>query len=133
MAEKVPDKYAEYVVTDLPRYTEVQGHHELVPRWIAPGMFPGVNIQISAGEASKMVGNPNAAPHTHDIPEVYLCVTENRGDVVVEIQMGDDKFTVESPFAVFVPPQTKHCFAVLKCAYTSYVFGIGVRDWKKPS
>ncbi|MFC1941831.1 cupin domain-containing protein [Chloroflexota bacterium] len=132
MGNTVPEKYSAYVVTDLPKYTEVTGHHAPVPFWIAPNMFPGINIEIAAGEASKMVGNPNAAPHTHDIPEVYLCVTENRGDVVVEIQIGDEKFTVESPFAVFVPPGTDHCFAVLKCDSPNYVFGIGQKDWKKP-
>ena len=130
MAHMVPDKYAAYVVTDLPKYTEIAGHHKPVPFWIAPDMFPGVKLEVAASDASKMVGAPHAVPHVHNIPEIYLCVSENRGDVVVEIQMDEEKFTIESPFAVFIPPETTHCFIVLKCDSPNYVFGMGLLDWK---
>ena len=91
-------------------------------------MFPGVDFRIAGLEVSKIVGTPHAHPHVHETPEIYLCPSETAGAVKVEIQMDDEKFQVESPFAVFVPPGTKHCFAVLKCEGPHYVLGILLND-----
>jgi len=130
MAHAIPQKYQGYVVTDLPKYVEVTGHHKPTPFWIVPKMFPGVNLRIAGLDVSKIVGAPHASPHIHDSPEIYLAVSENKGDVVIEIQMDDEKFLVESPCAVFIPPGTKHCFTVLKCDSPHYVFGIMLLDLK---
>ena len=133
MISAIPEKYRKYVVTDLPKYVEVVGHHHPAPLWIVPQMFPGANIGVAGTDASKMVNAPHADPHIHeDFPEIYLAVTENRGEIVCKIQMNDNVFTVESPFAVFIPPGTKHCFTVLKCDSPNWIYGITIRDWKKP-
>jgi len=85
-------------------------------------MLPGVNIRINGNDVSKMVRSPNAESHIHDDhPEIYLAATENGGDIVIEVQMGDEIFTVESPLAVFIPPGVKHCFTALKCDSPNYV------------
>jgi hypothetical protein len=132
MEQKFPSKYKQYVVTDLPQFAEMPGHKRPAPSWIYPDMFPGVNIRVNGSEVSTMVQNPHAVPHIHeDHPEIYLAATEERGDVVIEVQMDDEVFTVESPFAVFIPPGTKHCFTVLKCDSPNYVFGIHIMDYKK--
>ena len=68
---------------------------------------------------------------TQTIRRFTFSVTKGRGDVVIEVQMEEEKFTVESPFAVFIPPGVKHCFTVLKCDSPNYVFGIHVLDYKK--
>ena len=132
MAQGIPNKYKEYVVTDIPRFFEVEGHHKPAPFWIAPDMFPGVNLRVAGADVSKMVGTPHAEPHVHDGPEIYLAPSENKGDVVIEVQMDDEKFSIEPPFAIFIPPGVKHCFRVLKCESPTYVFGIMLLDWKKP-
>jgi mannose-6-phosphate isomerase-like protein (cupin superfamily) len=124
MAGKIVKKYEHYVVTDLPKYLEIAGHHKPTPFWIVPGMFPGVNIHVAGIDVSKAVGAPHADPHVHETPEIYLCPSEGRGDVVVEVQMDTEKFQLESPFAVFIPAGTRHCFKVLKCETTHYVLGI---------
>lgn len=125
------DKYSQYVVTDLPRLTELPGHLKPAPSWIYPGIFPGVNLRINGSDVSRMVRDPHAALHVHEgYPEIYLAATPNRGDIVIEVQMEDEVFTVESPFAVFIPPGTKHRFVVLKCDSPNYVFGIHVLDYK---
>lgn len=130
--EKEVSRYAQYVVTDLPQFADMPGHHQAAPSWIYPGMFPGVNIRINAADVSKMVRAPHAEPHVHpDNPEIYFAVGEKRGDIVIEVQMEDEVFTVESPFAVFIPPGTRHCFTVLKCDSTNYVFGMHIMDYKK--
>ena len=129
MEGKAPSKYTQYVITDLPRFVEMPGHHRLAPSWIYPGMFPGVNIRINGMDGSKMVGAPHAEPHIHDDhPEIYFCATEERGAVVIEVQMDDEVFTVESPFAVFIPSGVRHCFTVRKCDLPNFVFGIHVHN-----
>ena len=130
MTQSVPKRCEQYVITDLPRMVEVPGHKAPAPFWVAPEMFPGVDLRVAGLEVSKIVGNPHAHPHVHDRPEIYLCPSETAGAVRVEIQMDQDKFQVESPFAVFVPPGTSHCFSVLKCDGPHYVLGLLLGDWR---
>lgn len=131
MEKKAPKKYAQYVVTDLPQSTAMPGHHKAAPSWIFPGMFPGVNIRINGDDASKMVNAPHAEPHVHENnPEIYFTATENRGEVVIEVQMDEETFTVESPFAVFIPSGVRHCFKVLKCESPNFIFGMHIMDFK---
>ncbi len=130
MAQQISGKFQKYVITDLPKMVEVPGHHAAAPFWIAPDMFPGVNMRVAGLDVSKIVGAPHAKPHVHDAPEIYLTPSEERGEVVVQIQMDDEQFVVESPFAVFIPPGVKHCFSVLKCETPHYVLGIILADWK---
>ncbi|MGA3173666.1 MAG: hypothetical protein ABSE25_04475 [Syntrophorhabdales bacterium] len=131
MNSDVSGRYERYVVTDLPRFVEMAGHHRPAPSWIYPGIFPGVNIRINGMDVSKIVKDPHAALHVHeDHPEIYFAATEHRGDIVIEVRMEDETFTVESPFAVFIPPGVKHCFTVLKCDSPNYVFGMHIMDYK---
>jgi len=132
MERQVPSKYQQYVVTDLPQCVDTAGHHAAPPSWIYPNIFPGVNIRINGMDVSKRIRKPHADPHVHnDFPEIYFAATEKRGDVVIEVQMDDEVFTVESPFAVFIPAGVRHCFTVLKCDSPNYVFGMHVLDCKK--
>ncbi|MBW1713319.1 MAG: cupin domain-containing protein [Deltaproteobacteria bacterium] len=132
MTSQIPQKLKPLVVTDLPKMVDVPGHHHPAPFWIAPDMFPGVNIRVAGLDASKMVGAPHAAPHVHDSPEIYLTPSDEKGAVLVEIQMDEEKFKVESPFAVFIPPGVHHCFTVLKCDSPHFVLGIMLPEWKQP-
>jgi len=132
MEQEAPKKHEKYVITDLPQFAEMPGHHNPAPSWIFPGMFPGVNIRINGLDVSKMVRAPHAHPHVHDDnPEIYFAATENRGDIVIEVQMDDETFTVESPFAVFIPAGVKDCFTVLKCDSPNYVFGMHIMDYEE--
>jgi mannose-6-phosphate isomerase-like protein (cupin superfamily) len=132
MEHRQPDKYKQYVITDLPQFVEMPGHNRPAPSWIYPNMFPGVNIRINGNDVSKMVRSPHAVLHVHnDHPELYFAATENRGDIIIEVQMEEEIFTVESPFAVFIPPGVKHRFVVLKCDSPNYVFGIHIMDYKR--
>jgi len=124
MTDDIPAKYKKYVATDLPKMVEVPGHHKPTPFWLAPDMFPDVNMRVAGLDVSKIVGAPHAEAHVHENPEIYLAPSEKKGDVVVEVQMDEEKFVVESPFAVFIPPGVRHCFHVLKCDSPHYVLGI---------
>jgi hypothetical protein len=132
MSSDMPESLRKYVVTDLPKYVEVEGHHKPAPFWIMPEMFPGVTLRVAGAEASKIVGLPHAVPHTHDGPEIYLAPSDEKGSLVIEVQMDDEKFLVEAPFAVFIPPGIKHCFNVVTCRKPHYVLGIMLADWQQP-
>ena len=132
MTQGIPKKYQDYVITDLPKFMEVAGHHKPTPFWITPDMFPGVHLRVAGMDVSKAVGAPHADPHVHESPEIYLCPSETKGAVLVEIQMDEEIFSVESPFTVFIPPGVKHCFKVLRCHSPHFVFGIMPLDWKRP-
>ena len=121
MANDIPAKLASLVVTDLPKRVAVPGHAEPAPFWLAPGMFPGVDLRVAGLDASQCVGRPHAEPHVHDRPEIYLATSEERGSVVVRVEMDGETFDVASPFAVFIPPGVRHCFEVLRCDEPSYV------------
>lgn len=58
-------------------------------------MFPVVNMRVAGLDVSKIVGEPNAKPNVHDTPEIYLALSENKGETVVKSQMDDNKFFVE--------------------------------------
>ena len=131
MVNNIPVRFKKYVVTDVPKMIEVSGHHRPTPFWITPEMFPGVKIRVAGLEVSKIVGVPHTEPHVHEVPEVYLAPSEKKGEIVVEIQMDDESFVVESPFAVFIPQGVKHCFKVLKCESPHYVLGIMLFDKQK--
>ncbi len=132
MTSSVPNEFKQYIVTDLPKMVEVPGHKAPAPFWVAPDMFPGVSMRVAGLEVSQIVGNPHAHAHEHDVPEIYLCPSETAGAVKVEIQMNQEKFELESPFALFVPPGTTHCFTVLKCEGPHYVLGMLLGDWQAP-
>ena len=132
MSKDMLKKFERYIVTDLPKYVEVEGHHHPAPFYIAPDMFPGVRLRVAGSDVSKMVGSPHADPHVHDGPEIYLAPSEEKGEILVEVQMDEERFMVESPFAVFIPPGVYHCFRVLRCEKPHYVLGILLADWQEP-
>jgi hypothetical protein len=133
MAGTVPEKYRKNVVTDLPREVFVGGHHHPTPCWITPGMFPGVGFQMAGHEMTDRVGKPHAEPHVHDVPEIWVAPAATKGALVIEAQMDGDKFLVEAPFSIFIPPGVRHCFTVTKCESPHYVMGMILFDWRDPA
>jgi hypothetical protein len=63
-----------------------------------------------------------------DHPEVYFAAPWERGHIVIEVEMEGETFTVESPFAVYIPAGMTHRFTVLKCDLPGFIFGIHVLD-----
>ena len=128
MNNDIPEKLQKYVVTELPKLVEVAGHHKPTPFWIEPGMFPGIGLRVAGSEVSKIVGAPHADPHVHDNPEIYLAPSEEKGAILVEIRMDEERFLLSSPFAVFIPAGVSHCFRVIRCEEPHYIFGILLAD-----
>ena len=132
MADMIPEKYRKNVVTDLPRGVHIEGHHHPAPCWITPDMFPGVGFRMAGHEVSGSIGKPHAGPHVHDVPEIWVAPCEKKGDLVIEAEMDDDKFLVEAPFSIFIPPGTRHCFTVVKCESPHFIMGMVLLDWRQP-
>jgi mannose-6-phosphate isomerase-like protein (cupin superfamily) len=127
MNNEVPEKFRKYVVTDLPRMIPVGGHHHAAPFWITADMVPGINLTVAGHEVSTYIGTPHAGPHIHEKEwEIWVAPSENRGDVVIEAQLEEERFLVEAPFAIFIPAGVRHCFTVVKCDSPHYVLGIKV-------
>jgi mannose-6-phosphate isomerase-like protein (cupin superfamily) len=117
-------RYEHLIVKNLPQFKEVEGHHEKAPFWLTEEMFPEVKIRVAAKDCSKMVNKPHADPHRHDVPEVYLAITEYPGDMKCQILLEDESYVLESPFSVFIPAGVHHAFKVLKCDHPNYLLGI---------
>ncbi len=114
-------QYEHLIVKDLPQLGEVKGRGQRFPFWLTGEMFPEVKIRVVAQDCSKMVNKPHSDPHTHDVSQVYLSITESPGDLGFEIVLGDETYVVESPFAVFIPAGVIHAHKVLKCDRPSYM------------
>jgi len=118
------NKYEQCILKELPHLIEVEGHHEKAPFWLTGEMFPEVKIRIAAKDCSKLVNKPHADPHRHDVPEIYMAITEYPGDMKLEICIEDETYVVESPCTVFIPAGASHSFKVLKCDKPNYMLGV---------
>lgn len=118
-------KYAKFIITDIPRMVQLPDHYRPTAFWVSPDIFPEVKIGIAGSDVSKRVGVEITALHSHEYPEIYLAISPNRGDMLFEITLGDEIYTVESPMTVFIPAGMKHKFRVLKADNErSYFLGI---------
>lgn len=46
-------------------------------------------------------------PHSHDVSQIYLVIGEP-GELVFEIHLDDETYTVESPGTIFIPAGVQH-------------------------
>jgi mannose-6-phosphate isomerase-like protein (cupin superfamily) len=119
------DNLAQYIVTDIPKTVWFPGHHEPSSVYLSSNVFPQTRITVDADNVSKLVDREVADLHTHEVPEVYLAIAENRGDMVFEVTLGDQTFTVEAPMVVYIPAGLKHKFRTIRAhKEQSYLLGI---------
>jgi mannose-6-phosphate isomerase-like protein (cupin superfamily) len=118
-------KYANLIATDIPRMIQLPDHSRPSTFWVTPEIFPDIKIRIAGTDMSKRVNEKIADLHSHECPEVYLAISENRGDMIFEITLEDETYTVESPMTVYIPAGMKHKFKVVRAdKERSYFFGI---------
>lgn len=108
----------------IPRRRAVVGHQIAVPFFLTAEMFGGLPVEVAGGDISGLVGAPVARRHVHDVPEIYLLVSTEPGDTVIDVQVGDDWHEVRSPAAVYVPAGTPHQFVTRVATKGSFCFGI---------
>ena len=124
-------KHEELIFKDVPQMVSLPSHFAPVPFWVSPDMGEDIDFGVAAVDVSKMVGKYLTDSHAHDCAEVYMAPSANRGDMVLEITLDDEVFTVESPVVVYVPAGVKHKFKAVKAEREgSFFYGI-LLDMKK--
>ena len=119
------EKHKGLIFSDIPRLVSLPNHFVPVPFWVTPDMGPDMKLGVAAVDVSKLVGKYITDAHAHDCAEVYMAPSANRGDMVFEITLDDEVYTVESPLTIYVPAGMKHRFKTLKADREgSYFFGI---------
>ncbi|WP_327295512.1 MULTISPECIES: cupin domain-containing protein [unclassified Streptomyces] len=116
------------IITALPIPLAVAGHHQPAPFYVTADMFGGLPVQLAGGELSKLVGKPVAAPHTHDVDELYFLVSPEPGQARIEVRLDGVRHTLVSPAVMRIPAGSEHCFLTQEAVVGSYCFGILVGD-----
>ena len=52
--------------------------------------------------------------HTHDVSKGYIILSEDTGNLEAKVTLGEEKYTIKSPAAVFVPPGVEHDIKITK-------------------
>ena len=110
--------------TDLPVLTTVAGHRSLVPFYLTGDMFGGVPVEIAGGEISRLVGQPVADPHTHEVAEIYVLISPNPGGARITVAVEGESVELSSPALCYVPAGAEHCFLTLEAEPGSYCLGV---------
>lgn len=53
-------------------------------------------------------------PHWHDVPEINIVVSDEEGDLVYEVLLGDETFHVPSNSTIWIPAGMVHATNVLR-------------------
>lgn len=109
---------------DLPLFREIAGHHAPTPFYLTEDMFGGLPLELAGGEISDKVGKPVAAPHTHEVPEIYLLLSPNPGGGEIEVVADGRHHVLSSPATFFIPAGTVHHFVTLKAEPGTYCLGL---------
>ena len=116
------------IVTELPIPLAVAGHHQPAPFYLTAEMFGGMPVQIAGGELSTLVDKPVAAPHRHDIDEIYFLISPKPGQARIEVLLDGHRHELVSPAVMRIPAGSEHCFLTKEAVVGSYCFGILVGD-----
>jgi hypothetical protein len=108
----------------LPVFRQIPGHYGPTPFLLTADMLGGQGIEIAGGEIGDKVGRPVAAPHTHEVPEIYLLLSPDPGGAVIEVIAGGERYELASPAAMLIPAGTVHHFVTRKAQPGSYCLGI---------
>ena len=112
------------VEMNLPVFQQIPGHFGETPFYLTKEMLGGQDIEIAGGEISDKVGKPVAAPHTHEVPEIYLLLSPEPGGAVIEVIADDKRYELTSPATMLIPTGTVHHFVTKKALPGSYCLGI---------
>jgi mannose-6-phosphate isomerase-like protein (cupin superfamily) len=113
-------KYEKYVITPFEEKKDLPWHDRSGVEDIGPLIaFLNKNIVAEADlniYVHHMKIEEGNAPdyvemHTHDVSQAYVFPTEG---LTFEVTLGDEKYTVESPAYIFIPPGLVHNLKMLK-------------------
>lgn len=108
----------------LPVPRPVAGHHAEVPFYLSAEMYGGLPFELAGGHISDKVGAPVAAPHTHEVAEIYFLVSPNPGGARITVSLGGERHQLVSPATMRIPAGAEHCFVTEAAEPGSFCFGI---------
>lgn len=109
---------------DLPVYREIPGHYRPTPFLLTSDMYGGLPLELAGGEISDKVGEAVAAPHTHEVPEIYVLTAPAPGEARIKVVIDGQEQIVTAPATVFVPAGAVHHFITLAASRGSACYGI---------
>lgn len=109
---------------DLPIFRQIPGHHSPTPFYLTADMYGGLPLEVAGGEISELVGKPVAAPHTHEVPEIYVLLSPKPGGAVIDVVADDEHYTLTSPATFYIPAGTVHHFVTRAAEPGSYCLGV---------
>lgn len=112
------------IEADLPIFRKVPGHYAEVPFLLLSTMFGGLPFDMAGSEVSQLIDKPIAAPHTHEVPKIYLVISPESGGAMIEVSLDGTTHELVAPGAFFVPAGATHCFVTRKAIPGSYVFSV---------
>ncbi|HBF79213.1 MAG TPA: hypothetical protein DD420_04545 [Streptomyces sp.] len=112
------------VERDLPVLQQIPGHYGQTPFFLTRDMLGGQPIEIAGGEISDKVGKPVAAPHTHEVPEIYVLMSPTPGGAVIDVVADGQEYALASPATMLIPAGTVHHFVTRKAEPGSYCLGV---------
>ncbi|UNT00621.1 cupin domain-containing protein [Streptomyces tubbatahanensis] len=112
------------VLQDLPVFQQVPGHYAHTPFLLTRGLLDGLEFEIAGGEISDKVDKPVAAPHTHEVPEIYLLLAPEPGAAVIDVVTDGTTHQLSAPAAMLIPAGTVHHFVTKKAVPGSFCLGI---------
>ncbi|WP_018685588.1 cupin domain-containing protein [Actinokineospora enzanensis] len=112
------------VQRDLPVFKQIEGHHAPTPFFLTTDMLGGLPVELAGAEISNLVDKPVAAPHTHEVPEIYLLLSPEPGGAEIEVRLDGETHTLEAPGALLIPAGSVHCFVTRRAIPGSYCLGL---------
>jgi hypothetical protein len=112
------------VERDLPVFQQVPGHYGRTPFFLTQDMLGGQPLEIAGGEISDKVGKPVAAPHTHEVPEIYLLMSPTPGGAVIDVVADGQAYELASPATMLIPAGTVHHFVTKEAEPGSFCLGV---------
>jgi hypothetical protein len=116
------------IISELPIPLAVNGHHQAAPFYLTADMFGGLPVQLAGGELSALVDKPVAAPHTHEVDEIYFLIAPAAGAARIEVMLDGTRHELVAPAVMRIPAGSEHCFVAKEAVPGSYCFGILVGD-----
>jgi mannose-6-phosphate isomerase-like protein (cupin superfamily) len=107
------------VMSDLPHYEQIEGHHQPAAIYLSNEDHPGVPVRIAAVDASRLVGQPLADLHRHACDEIYLVVSPG---LKFAVETMDGTIEITSPASVRIPAGLLHRFLVRDVTVAPCVF-----------
>jgi hypothetical protein len=112
------------VEQNLPVFKTIPGHYNQTPFFLTKDMLGGQPIEIAGGEISDKVGKPVAAPHTHEVPEIYILMSPEPSGAIIEVVADGETHELVSPAVMLIPAGTVHHFVTKKAQPGSYCLGV---------